>query len=132
MIIENLNRRVNEWLLAQDLKCDPYEHITWPVGTDDDFICFDHAVGNDGKTVLRAVVNSETGAFCEDFALEMVESGIDAVMAAQRILSNARDWASENLAEDGGDESFEDKGDDWIRAICNDLNSAGYPVPDML
>ena len=48
------------------MKTDPYGALYFCVGTADDFICFDY--DSDGERVrLHSVINSETGAFIQDF-----------------------------------------------------------------
>jgi hypothetical protein len=56
---ETRNLRTTE---AQTLT-DPYGILEWAVGDGDDFYCFDHARLPDGRIVLDAVINSETGSF---------------------------------------------------------------------
>jgi hypothetical protein len=71
---------------------DPYEHITWSVGNNDDFVCFDYAFICDGKyVVLHATVNSETAHFIDRFAYEVVpfEEAIDTMLG---IIDRAWEW----------------------------------------
>jgi hypothetical protein len=76
---------------------DPYEHLTWAIGTGDDFVCLDYTVSEDRTQVAFAsVVNSETGSFIDNFGAQptVVPAG-EAVAYAQSLVCNALDWASD-------------------------------------
>lgn len=83
-----------------DGETDPYEHITWSIGSDDDFTCFDAKIVtslNDGKKyiILHAVLNSETGGFIQDVWYEVVPLD-EGVATAQLMVDNAVTWCVEN------------------------------------
>lgn len=112
-----------EW---EDLPTDPYEHITWAVGSDDDFICFDHGVADDGRVVIHAVINSETAHYIESFAMTWCPPE-QAVRAAQGIV----DRATEVIFS--GDWNISDKqtADSWeqAEAFVDAVRKAYPPKP---
>jgi hypothetical protein len=75
---------------ARDLT-SPYGSLTFAIGTGDDFVCMDYAGLPDGRIVIHAVVNSETGHFIDRFAYEVVEND-NAVRVARRITNEALEW----------------------------------------
>lgn len=78
-------------------KTDPYHHLEFVIGTDDDFICFDYHVDSDSNTVtLHSVVNSETGTFIQDFEPPETVSASLAPAVARDMVSAALDWCCEN------------------------------------
>jgi hypothetical protein len=96
---------------------DPYGHLIWSVGTDDDFICFDHCrIGN--FMVLEAVVNSETGSFIDTFAYEEVDLA-DAEATAIGMVDNAWGWVGGNdiVMTRGEWKECERLAAEWIQAV---------------
>lgn len=46
---------------------DPYGHLNWCIGSEDDFWCFDYVADHKAKLMwIRATINSETGSFIQD------------------------------------------------------------------
>ena len=80
--------------MGQARQTDPYGSLSFAVGSDDDFVCFDYHVGA-RRVVLHAVVNSETGHFLEDFAKVEVRRE-DAFASAVALVDRALDWCAEN------------------------------------
>lgn len=77
------------------MKTDPYGALYFCVGTADDFICFDY--DSDGERVrLHSVINSETGAFIQDFDPPATVSYAEAPSVALGMVDAALDWCAEN------------------------------------
>lgn len=72
---------------------DPYGHLTYAVGTDDDFTCFDYVISDCKQFArLHAVINSETGSFIQN-ASDPVEVPLnEAVAVAQNMVDEAIEW----------------------------------------
>jgi len=106
--------RINRWGPAYDQKTgettDPYEHLTWVVGNDDTFVCFDH-VAFGAEVAIHAVVNSESGCFIDTFAYSIVSSE-EAFAEACGIVSLALDSLTEfdYPGEEGEDSSLDPRG----------------------
>lgn len=113
-----------------DHETDPYGHLTFVIGTEDDFWCFDYARDKEKALVrIHAVINSETGSFIMNACdpIEVAES--EAVKAACGLTSQALDWlveAGDPLEHDwqgwNQDEQF------FTRSLAADLNN-GPPAP---
>jgi len=86
------NRRKFQW--AKELT-NPYGALEYAVGNGDDFHCFDWAMLPDGRVVLHATVNSETGCFIQGAGYEVV-SKEDAPNVACGMIDNAIDWLGWN------------------------------------
>lgn len=81
----------------REKKTDPYGHISWAVGSDDDFVCFDYYVERRTKRVLlHAVVNSETGHFVQDFIKPTWVAFATAPEAARDMVNSGVEWCIEN------------------------------------
>jgi len=75
---------------------DPYGHLTWCLGTSDDFVCLDYHVDPEHDVVvLHAAVNSETGGFVDDFSYIEVPRA-EAAETAQGLVDQAMQWAWDN------------------------------------
>ena len=68
------NRRKFFW--ATELT-NPYGLLGYAVGSGDDFWCFDYALLEDGRMVLSATINSETGCFIMSGGYEATCFAID-------------------------------------------------------
>lgn len=77
---------------------DPYGLLRWIIGDEDDFICFDFAVLDNGYAVLHSVVNCETSGFIQDLAYVVV-SVQDMVEVARQLTAEAVEWCVENEIE---------------------------------
>jgi hypothetical protein len=102
---------------------DPYGHLSWTIGDGNDFWCFDAARLTDGRVVVHAVVNSETGSFIMDAAYEIVPAS-DALRAAQGVVDQAWEWVYDNMPEvDGTDYTDSMKADREFLAYVTRLAS---------
>jgi len=63
------NRRKFQW--GTELT-NPYGVLQWAIGNGDDFTCFDYAFLPDGRVVLHATFNTETGSYIGDCSYEVV------------------------------------------------------------
>ena len=76
---------------------DPYGSLTFVIGNEDDFWCFDYVISEDRKRVrLHAVINSETGHFIMNATNPSEVSEADAVLAAAELTNQALEWCNEN------------------------------------
>ena len=83
--------------MSFDHETDPYGKLTYVIGDEEDFWCFDYAISEDRKRVrLHAVINSETGHFIMNATEPSEVSEADAVLAATELVSNALEWCNEN------------------------------------
>jgi len=96
------NRRKFYW--AAQLT-SPYGALEWAIGNGDDFHCFDYAFLPDGRVVLEATANSETGCFIQnagyevctreeapDVALGMVDMGLECLSTWEVVRHNKSGW----------------------------------------
>jgi hypothetical protein len=74
---------------------DPYGHLEFAIGTDDDFHCFDYAELPNGQVKLHAVINSETGSFIQDGSVNTVDK-CDAPQVALGMIDDALEWLEED------------------------------------
>ena len=74
---------------------DPYGDLHYAIGGKDDFICMDFCELVDGRIILHAVLNSETGSFIQDFKYLVVYQG-EAVAMADGIMQAALNWCDAN------------------------------------
>lgn len=74
---------------------NPYGALEFAIGSGDDFHCFDYAHLPDGRIILDATVNSETGSFIQGAGYEVV-SPAGAVDAASGFVDMAIDWLYES------------------------------------
>lgn len=74
---------------------NPYGILEYAVGSDDDFVCFDYHVFDNGKVALHAVLNSETGCFIQDFEYVITDKE-NALEAALQMVEGAINWCYEN------------------------------------
>lgn len=79
-----------------DLMTDPYGLLTFSVGNEDDFICFDYHVQEDGKVILHSVLNCETSSFIENFEHPAIYEAKEAVAVAIEMVDRAVEWCKEN------------------------------------
>lgn len=82
---------------------DPYGHLIFAIGSDDDFFCYDYAELEDGTIVLHAVINSETGSFIMDAEPPTVCSKAEAPVIALGLTDQAVDWMCDNEVEHDAD-----------------------------
>jgi hypothetical protein len=82
------------WRLEAE-QTDPYGHLSYCVGSEDDFWCFDYGIKSNGDVILHSVVNSETGGFIED-GERVIVSPEEAVDYAIGMLDSAYEWCFEN------------------------------------
>lgn len=110
---------------------DPYGHLTFAIGNEDDFWCFDYARDEErGMVRIHAVINSETGSFIMN-AEEPVELPEDeAVEYAKGLVDQALDWCA-----DGGDDPIEHDVEGWNqdatwfwRSMHADLTGTGQAI----
>lgn len=99
-------------------KTDPYGGLSYIIGDEDDFWCFDYYIHGD-KVVIHAVVNSETGSFIYNVRHEIVpyEKAFD---VAAELTDEAIDW----MAEGDIEHDYEGWNQDplyFLRSIANDL-----------
>jgi len=81
-------------LLHLSNKTDPYGSLSYCVGNEDDFWCFDYHIEND-YVLLHAVINSETGAFIQDAEKVVVYKSI-AMEKALEMVDAAIEWCNDN------------------------------------
>lgn len=126
--VGNITRTEMEILLkASEAESDPYGHITWsisvpvdPEETDEtDLICFEHTILKDGRVLLHAVLDCESGHFIEDF-VRCLCTADGAVEEAEGIIDHAMDWFGEHAHY----ESLEHNTDEWLAALRQDLGLA--------
>jgi hypothetical protein len=96
----------------EDCTTNPYGIISWSVGSDDDFICFDWAGLIHEHYALHSVCNSETDNFIQDYDYRLVHKST-AVKAATEMVQNARSWCAEN-----GVRRVADNGLDFIAQVA--------------
>ena len=79
---------------------DAYGNLEYAVGTADDFVCFDWDYEPDTKILrIQSVVNSETGAFIQEFGPMFegkVEDKDQAYIVAKELIDAALDWCIDN------------------------------------
>lgn len=96
---------------------DPYGNLTWCIGSEDDFWCFDFATSDDGLAIrLHAAINSETGSFimnAENPSEVRLEAAVD---EAQRLTDAAMDWCGENEVEVDR-EGWNTEENDFVQAV---------------
>lgn len=81
-------------------KPDPYHYLTFVIGSEDDFVCFDYAVSTDRSTVkIASTINSETGGFIQEFMPTVEVPREAASLAARGLVDAALDWCGENEVE---------------------------------
>lgn len=85
--------------MSNDKLTDPYHHLTFAIGSGDDFVCFDYADMPDGRIRLHAVLNSETGSFIQDFETPAEVPATEAADYARGLVDAAMDWCGENEVE---------------------------------
>lgn len=115
--------------MDNDKLTDPYGHLHFAIGDEDDFVCFDYAELPDGKIRLHAVLNSETGHFIQDLESPVELPAVDASAYAQGLVDQALDWCGENeITHDipGWNQSA-----DYF-ARCVAANVDGKPSPDRI
>ena len=103
---------------AHGMDCDPYEHCTWFLGTEDDFYCFDHAVLMGGQLfIVMMVLNSETQHSLSTIVCYLCERG-EVLSAATTVIAMARDDTNiSDLAQ------VQDNTYAWLKAIADDLRT---------
>ena len=69
----------------------PYGVLAYAIGNGDDFHCFDHARLPDGRIILDAALNSETGSFLQGAGYDVVWPE-DAVNTAVGFMDTAMEW----------------------------------------
>ena len=74
---------------------NPYGALEYAVGSGDDFSCFDYAFLGDGRVVLSATVNSETGCFIESAGYKVVPVE-EAPSVALGFVDQAVEWCGWN------------------------------------
>jgi hypothetical protein len=77
------------------MKTDPYGALTFAVGSEDDFWCFDYD-RHDDMVRLHAVINSETGSFIMDAEMPVEVPAAEAIDYAQGLVDQALEWCAEN------------------------------------
>jgi len=82
------NKRKFYW--ATELT-NPYGCLHWAIGNSDDFHCFDYNFLPDGRVILDATINSETGSFIQGAGYEIC-SKEDAPDVALGMVDNACSW----------------------------------------
>ena len=88
---------------------DPYHYLTFAVGNEDDFWCFDYARDEEnGLVKLHAVINSETACFIQDAEDPVILPEAEAVAYAKVLVDNALCWLA-----DSGSEPIEHDADGW-------------------
>ena len=109
--------------LPEDLETDPYGHLTFAIGTDDDFWCFDYAISDDRTMVrLHAVINSETGSFIQDAESPATVPVAEALSYAQYLVDQACDWCGENEL-DHDSEGWNQNTDHFVDALRKDIQA---------
>lgn len=73
---------------------DPYGRLEYSIGTDDDFVCFDYAVTNEGVW-LASTINSETGSFIQAMQQPVIVPHNQALWKADAMIDQAWDWVME-------------------------------------
>jgi hypothetical protein len=98
---------------------NPYGALHWGLGNGDDFHCFDYNGLDDGRIILHAACNSETGSFIMGAGYEVVAAD-EAIDIAMGMTDMAVEWLY-----DGGGEYVEHDADGWnqdewyfYRCIC--------------
>jgi len=100
-LINGVRVPMDEWghyLSWDDIRGDeareltsPYGSLMFAIGSGDDFHCFDYATLPDGRVVLHAVVNSETGGFIQGAGYEAAPP-TEAVEVAVGFVDAAMSW----------------------------------------
>lgn len=106
---------------------DPYGHLTWAIGSGDDFWCFDYHPNEDGTVTLHAVINSETAGFIQDAEPPCTVPAHEAVEEAQRLVAAALDWCSANDVEHDTEGWNQDPSYFW-RCIKGAVDGSSAPV----
>ena len=114
--------------LNEEISTDPYGHLTWAVGSGDDFWCFDFYHNVDGTLTLHAVINSDTGHFLQDAEPPITVPKDRAVAAAQRLVAAALDWGSANDIEHDTEGWNQDPSYFW-RCVQRAVTGSPEPVP---
>lgn len=107
---EDYNRKVKAKLkdyLLKEAGIDPYGHLAWGIGDEDDFVCLDWGTievvsGADVKAtffIFQSVVNSETGSFIMEYGYEEMVKPEDAVRVAIGMVDWAYEWCYDNEVE---------------------------------
>lgn len=86
------NKRKFFW--AKELT-NPYGALEYAIGDGDDFWCFDYAILEDGRVVLDATINSETGSFIMGGGHKVVPIA-EAAQEALSFIDNACEWCGNN------------------------------------
>jgi hypothetical protein len=95
---EKVQKLEGELHLLEAQQTDPYGHLSYAVGSEDDFWCFDYYILPDGSVILHSVINSETGSFIMTGDRFRVLAA-DAVDEAIGMLDQAYEWCAENGIE---------------------------------
>ncbi len=103
--------QAEELCIENGTDIDPYGTVQWSVGDEDDFICFDHAILNDGSVILGSVLNSESASFIENFIYTHAEA-YEALAAAEEMLREAQHWCTLNGVDTEGS-----NGDEWLEEL---------------
>lgn len=75
---------------------DPHGELTFCIGDEDDFYCFDYGLSDDRREILlHAVINCETGSWIQDAEPPTVARLCNAVAEAQRLVDQAVEWMAE-------------------------------------
>ena len=82
--------------MNEPIPTDPYSHLTWVIGSGDDFWCFDYCQNDDASVTLHALLNSESGHFIEDAEPPLSVPANQAVAEARRLTESALDWCAAN------------------------------------
>ena len=77
--------------------CDPYGVLAWAVGSEDDFICFDYGIADDGTWHLASTL--ETDSFIQAFDKEFACFPEEVIENAIGMIDRALDWCSDNQVE---------------------------------
>jgi hypothetical protein len=80
--------------MNDETETDPYGHLTWAIGSSEDFWCFDYHSHEDGTVTLHAVINSDAGHFIADAEPPCTLPADQAVAEARRLTESALDWCS--------------------------------------
>jgi|TARA_Y100000310_G_C20195980_1_gene584680 hypothetical protein len=122
---------------------DPYGHLEFGIGSEDDFYCFDYAELPNGSIKLHSVINSETGSFIQDGEVNEV-SKAEAPEVALGMIDQALEWLVEggDPCEDGKPGSIEHDIEGWnqdpyyfyraVKQYCEDgkPGSVERKIPD--
>ena len=114
--------------MNDETETDPYGHLTWAIGSGDDFWCFDFYHNVDGTLTLHAVINSDTGHFIQDAEPPCTVPADQAVAEARRLTESALDWCSANGVEHDTEDWNQDPSYFW-RCIQQAVTGSPEPVP---